>query len=126
MCSTALESVSSGESLAHSPVITLCEVSAAKVSGWMNFCAEAVMTTSTVHPRSCNLRASSADLYAAMPPPTPSTTRIARCLARDYGHVAVAHRILVLHESATYFFHGGNGGFFRGAGKERACAILQL
>ena len=52
--------------------MTLWPVRAAKVSGWMNFCAAAVMTTCTSTAWRCNARTNSAALYAAIPPETPT------------------------------------------------------
>jgi len=62
MCSIELASVSSELAELNSPVITLRPVSAANVSGRTNYWAEAVITTSTVNPRSISARANSAAL----------------------------------------------------------------
>src|SRR3977135_3978842 len=93
----------------------------------MNCCAEAVITTSTAQPCSCNLRASSAALYAAMPPPTPSTTfMILFCVERNQTQGRITDRIVILDEAAAHFFHGCDSRLLGCAGQERTSAILQL
>src|SRR5581483_565283 len=59
----------------HRSVRTGRPESACNVSGAMNWHAAGVITTSTVMPACTNRRVSSAALYAAMPPVSPSTTR---------------------------------------------------
>src|SRR3990170_7992893 len=75
MCSTTL-STFAGASPPNMVVITSRPVKAAKVSGAMNSCACRVITTWTSSRSCCNRRTSSAALYAATPPLTPSTTRM--------------------------------------------------
>src|SRR5688572_11806622 len=86
--------------------MTFRPVRAAKVRGWTNCWAAEVIMTSTVQPRSCRVRASSAALYAAMPPPTASATLIGALLGWDFDD-AVASSVLVLHKTAPHFFHRG-------------------
>ena len=59
----------------HRPVRTALPDSAWKVSGVTKRAAFAVSTTRTSAPASRRRRTSSAPLYAAMPPETPSSTR---------------------------------------------------
>ena len=59
-------------------VITLCPVSEANVSGCTNLQAAAVITTWTSRACRCSARTSSAALYAAIPPDTPTVTLMAR------------------------------------------------
>src|SRR5918992_138452 len=59
----------------HSDVWAGFPVSAANVSGPMNRVAASVRTTDTSAPAALSKRATSAALYAAIPPETPSTTR---------------------------------------------------
>src|SRR5947208_12956161 len=66
----------------HRSVSTGRPVSACMVSGVMNRHAAGVITTSTVTSACTNRRASSADLYAAMPPVKPSTMRDIDVVAR--------------------------------------------
>src|SRR5512133_329074 len=61
-----------------------------------------------------------------MPPPTPSTTRIAD-LSGDFRYGRrIAHRILVLDETAANLFHGSYRGLLRSTGQERPGAGLPL
>src|SRR5882762_2080162 len=76
ICSMALSRLASPPDSAKRSVITFCPVRAAKVSGVMNSRAPRVITTSTVNPSCCRRRTSSAALYAATPPVTPSVIRI--------------------------------------------------
>src|SRR5271154_6301105 len=72
MCSMALSTLAASAPLAPNiSVITFFPVSAAKVSGVMNSCAERVITTCTSSFSCCRRRTSSAALYAATPPVTP-------------------------------------------------------
>src|SRR3984957_16658773 len=74
MCSMALSTLAgAASSAANISVMTFLPVSAAKVSGVMNSCAERVITTCTSSFSCCRRRTSSAALYAAIPPVTPRT-----------------------------------------------------
>src|SRR5207237_5416301 len=77
MCSMALSRLASPpeESLKRS-VMTFCPLKAANVSGVTNSRALRVITTCTLSPSCCSRRTSSAALYAATPPVTPSVIRI--------------------------------------------------
>src|SRR5689334_8392789 len=78
-------------------------------------------------------RASSADLYAAMPPPTPSETFIGSLhrlkpvlLFNRLSFGMGQRRIVVLHQPAPDLFHGSHGGLLGCRGKEAARAVLEL
>src|SRR5271168_1388741 len=58
----------------HRLVITLCPEIASNVSGRTNSSAAFVITTCGSYPASCSRRTSSTDLYAAIPPQTPTVT----------------------------------------------------
>src|SRR5580704_3930150 len=60
---------------ANRSVMTFCPLSAANVSGVTNSRAPRVITTCTLKSSCCNRRTSSAALYAATPPVTPSVMR---------------------------------------------------
>src|SRR6266852_209340 len=78
MCSMALSKLASPpEESPKRSVITFCPLSAANVSGVTNSRAPRVITTCTLNPSCCKRRTSSAALYAATPPVTPSVIRIA-------------------------------------------------
>src|SRR5882757_7001949 len=62
------------DSSPHKLVITLCPEIAANVSGRTNSSAAFVITTWGSYPASCSRRTSSTDLYAAIPPQTPTVT----------------------------------------------------
>src|SRR5882762_5192777 len=77
MCSMALSRLAPPpEESPKRSVITFCPLSDANVSGVTNSRAPRVITTSTVNPSCCRRRTSSAALYAATPPVTPSVIRI--------------------------------------------------
>src|SRR5713226_724555 len=77
MCSMALSRLASPPDSAKRSVMTFCPLNAAKVSGATNSRALRVITTCTLKPSCCKRRTSSAALYAATPPVTPSVIRIA-------------------------------------------------
>ena len=74
MCAMALCSVSSGELSSNRSVMTLLPVKEAMVRGVMNLVAAFVITACTACPSAWSARTNSADLYAAIPPVTPSKT----------------------------------------------------
>src|SRR5580704_6719941 len=146
MCSIALERVSAEKRL----VMTLRPVRALNVRGRTNSSAARVMITLTVKPRVMRARASSAALYAAMPPPTPRARFIlfpadggqvgnlphwrrtpAFCLLFGCGQVrgllgGDEGQVFVLHQAAAHFFHGDYGGFLRGGGQIASWSTLLL
>src|SRR3954454_7623498 len=83
------------------------------------------MTTWTCASRCIRARASSADLYAAMPPPTPRTTLLGGIAGHDVQQ-RILGQDLVLHEASPDLFHGDDGRLLGGGGKERTSAVLQL
>src|SRR5437762_13950439 len=74
--------------------------------------------------RRASSRASSADLYAAMPPPTPRMTLFGATARRNL--VGVLSQELVLHQASTHLFHGDHGRLLGGSRHKWPCAILQL
>src|SRR5262244_3901804 len=80
MCSIAesrfASPVASGP--ANRSVMTFCPLSAANVSGVTNSRAPRVITTCTLNPSCWRRRTSSAALYAATPPVTPSVMRMVK------------------------------------------------
>src|SRR5579885_2624041 len=132
MCSMALSSVASAVEEPNMPVMTFCPVSAANVSGRTNSWACAVITTSTVCARSCSARASSAALYAAMPPVTPRTILIGSLrllIGRRILFFGGGRRILRIYEgyqAAARFLNRHPRHFARLGRDFRPCARLQL
>src|SRR5882757_249968 len=92
------------DSSPHKLVITLCPEIAANVSGRTNSSAAFVITTWGSYPASCSRRTSSTDLYAAIPPQTPTVTFTRPLLMpilcpMEWSHI---HQ-LPLHEAAPSF-----------------------
>src|SRR5271163_5295335 len=76
MCSIedSSPSVTTPASSPHKLVITLCPEIASNVNGRTNSSAAFVITTCGSYPASCSRRTNSTDLYAAIPPQTPTVT----------------------------------------------------
>src|ERR1035437_10156840 len=79
-------------SVCHIEVMTLWPVSAAKVSGRTNSSAARVITTCTSSEYCCKARTSSAALYAAMPPVTPSVTLMGSWLGMICSYKVVVNQ----------------------------------
>src|SRR5580698_2657521 len=76
----------------HRLVITLWPEIAANVSGRTNSSAAFVITTWGSYPTSCSRRTSSTDLYAAIPPQTPTVTFVRSTLMASPMLYAVPHK----------------------------------
>src|SRR5438067_13896182 len=99
MCSID-DSSSSETAPASSPqrlVITLCPEIAANVSGRTNSSAALVITTWGSYPASCKRRTSSTDLYAAIPPQTPTVTFTRPSLIPFPSNGMVSHASIFEH-----------------------------
>src|SRR5262249_7338035 len=92
------------------PVMTFRPVRVANVSGRTNSCAPPVITTCTRRSRCTRARASSADLYAAMPPPTPRMTLFGATARRNL--VRILSQDFVLHQAPAHLFHGDDSWLF--------------
>ena len=133
MCSTALASVSSPEA-ANRSVITLRAGQRGegertdellRRAGHHHLHGDAALDQRT--------RASSAALYAAIPPPMPRTAFMPAPPLNLLGGGRLfrrrrrrRRRVLVLHQPAAHLLHGGDGGLLRGGRQERARSALKL
>src|SRR5713226_1364821 len=132
MCSMALSTLAGAPASASNiSVMTFWPVSAAKVSGVTNSRALRVITTWTSSLSCWRRRTSSAALYAATPPDTPSTTRMMNALgppALPFFFSALFRRCgrLVFEHALVELFHGHARRFVRTRLEQRGRPRHQL